>query len=184
MKKPPGDIIILHKCTKNYDQMMYGSWDMVRDRCNWYFSFWAIFCIFTPLTAQKIKSLKKWKKLLEISSFYICAPKIKIRWCTVPEICCTTDRWTDGRTEKVTYEVGAPPKKWDENQSIFFCMWQVHFNTWDLTTWKCVISMYTYIYVKIRYIAAQEVRFLEFTFQILEKFCDRHIFSLFLTKHL
>ena len=25
MKKMPGDIIILHMCTKNYDQMMYGS---------------------------------------------------------------------------------------------------------------------------------------------------------------
>ena len=25
MKKTPGDIITLHKCTKNYDQMMYGS---------------------------------------------------------------------------------------------------------------------------------------------------------------
>ena len=24
-KKTPGDIIILHTCTKNYDQMMYGS---------------------------------------------------------------------------------------------------------------------------------------------------------------
>ena len=24
-KKTPGDIIILHMCTKNYDQMMYGS---------------------------------------------------------------------------------------------------------------------------------------------------------------
>ena len=24
-KKVPGDIIILHMCTKNYDQMMYGS---------------------------------------------------------------------------------------------------------------------------------------------------------------
>ena len=30
MKKTPGDIIILHMCTKNYNQMMYGSWDMVR----------------------------------------------------------------------------------------------------------------------------------------------------------
>ena len=30
-KKNPGDIIILHMCTKNYDQMKYGSWDMVRD---------------------------------------------------------------------------------------------------------------------------------------------------------
>ena len=25
MKKNPGDIIILNTCTKNYDQMMYGS---------------------------------------------------------------------------------------------------------------------------------------------------------------
>ena len=31
MKKVVGDIIILHICTKNYDQMMYGSWDMVCD---------------------------------------------------------------------------------------------------------------------------------------------------------
>ena len=28
-KKPPGDIIILHMCTKNSNQIMYGSWDMV-----------------------------------------------------------------------------------------------------------------------------------------------------------
>ena len=31
MKKTPGDIIILHTCTKNYDQMMYSSWDMVHN---------------------------------------------------------------------------------------------------------------------------------------------------------
>ena len=31
MKINPGDIIILHMCTKNYDQMMYGSWDMMRE---------------------------------------------------------------------------------------------------------------------------------------------------------
>ena len=134
---------------------------MVRDGCN-HFSFWAIFCPFTPLTAEKIKLskewkkhleissfynsvpkimiicytvpeiwcvtdvtvifhfglfftlfptnspkiklLKKWKKYLEIASFYICAPKIMMRWCMVPEIWCTTDRWT----EKVTYRGGCP----------------------------------------------------------------------------
>ena len=114
IKKQPGDII-LHMCAKNYDQMMYSSWDMVRDRCN-YFSFWTIFCPFTPLTAQKIKILRKWKKHLEISSFYISIPKIMIRWCTVPEICCATDGWTDrqtdgrtdGQTEKVTYRGRCP----------------------------------------------------------------------------
>ena len=31
MKKTPREIIILHMCTKKYDQMMYSSWDMVRD---------------------------------------------------------------------------------------------------------------------------------------------------------
>ena len=31
MRKTCGDIIILHMCTKNYDQMMYGSSDMVGD---------------------------------------------------------------------------------------------------------------------------------------------------------
>ena len=30
-KKKPEDIIILHLCTKNYDHMMYGSWDMVQN---------------------------------------------------------------------------------------------------------------------------------------------------------
>ena len=39
MKEAPGDIIILHVCNKNYDQMMYGSWDIVHDRWNCYFSF-------------------------------------------------------------------------------------------------------------------------------------------------
>ena len=34
MEKAPGDIIILHMCTKNDDHMMYGSWDMVRDGCS------------------------------------------------------------------------------------------------------------------------------------------------------
>ena len=92
-KKTPRDIIILHKYTKNHNHMLYCSWDMVHERCN-YFSFWAIFCPFTPLTAQKTKILKKWKKCLEISPFYICVPKLMIRWGTVPEIWCTLDGWT------------------------------------------------------------------------------------------
>ena len=159
MKKTPGDII-LHTCTKNHDHMLYCSWDMAHDRCNCYFSFWAIFWPFTPVTDQKMKISKKWKKSLEtssfytsvpqimiisytvpeiwhvthviiifhfglffallrsknqnlkwkkhleISSFYTCVPKIMIRWCTVPETWCRmngqkngrTDKWTDGWT--------------------------------------------------------------------------------------
>ena len=57
-----GDIIILHKCTKNQAYMLYCSWDMANEVCYCYFSFWAIFCSFTTLTAWKIKISKKWKK--------------------------------------------------------------------------------------------------------------------------
>ena len=93
-KKTPGDII-LHKCTKNHDHMLYCSWYMAYDRCNCYFSFWATFCPFNPLTAQKIKISKQWKQHLEILSFYTCVPEIMIRWYTVPEKWCTTDGWMD-----------------------------------------------------------------------------------------
>ena len=63
MKKLPGDIIILHRCNINDNHMMYGSWDTEHDRLPFY-----------PLTTQKIIILKKWKKHLEILSFYTCAP--------------------------------------------------------------------------------------------------------------
>ena len=59
MKKMPGDFIILHKCTKNHDHnhTVPEIWHMTM----YYFSFWAIFCPFTPLTAQKIKISKNEK---------------------------------------------------------------------------------------------------------------------------
>ena len=65
--------------------MMYSSWDIEHDGQN-FLSFWTIFCPFTPLTTQKIKILKNWKKHLEISSFYTSVPKIMIICYTVPEI--------------------------------------------------------------------------------------------------
>ena len=100
-KKTPGDIIILHKCTKNHDYMLYCSWDMARDRCNCYFSFWAIFLPFYSSNSPKNQILKKiFKKCLEISSFYTGISKIMIRWCMVPEIWCVADRWTDGQTDR------------------------------------------------------------------------------------
>ena len=98
--------------------MLYCSWDMVRDRCN-YFSFWTIFCPFThptphaspPPNSLKNQKSKKMKKGLEISSFYTCVPKMMIRWCMVPEYGMQqTEGWTDGQ-KKWHIEVGAPPKK-------------------------------------------------------------------------
>ena len=75
IKIKPADIIILHMCTINGNHMMYGSWYMECDRMSCHFG--PFFCPFTPLTTQKIKSLKKWekkKKHLEVLSFYMCVP--------------------------------------------------------------------------------------------------------------
>ena len=52
--KETGDIIILLKCTKNHDHRLYCSCD----QWNCYFSFWAIFCPFTPITAPKMETSK------------------------------------------------------------------------------------------------------------------------------
>ena len=62
-----------------------------QNKCNCCFPFWAIFCPFTPLTAQKIKFQKNEKERLEIPSFYTCVPKIMIICYTVPEIWHVTD---------------------------------------------------------------------------------------------
>ena len=54
----PGYIIILHKCNKNHDHMLYCSYDMAHEGCNCYFSFRAIFSPYTLLTAKKLKIQK------------------------------------------------------------------------------------------------------------------------------
>ena len=61
------------------------------DRYN-FLSFWATFCPLNHLTTWTIKILKKWKKHLEIISFYTCVPQMTITRCMVPEIWSTTDR--------------------------------------------------------------------------------------------
>ena len=68
--------------------LRYGVWQMQL------FFILSYFLPFHPLTAQVIKISKKWKKHLDISSFYAYVPKIMIRWCTVLKIWCTTDRPT------------------------------------------------------------------------------------------
>ena len=56
-----GDIMILYKCTNNYDQMVYCSRDMVHDKCNCYFSFWAIFYPLLPPNKPKNKYFETMK---------------------------------------------------------------------------------------------------------------------------
>ena len=103
-----GDIIILHKCTKNHDHMLHCSWDTAHDRCNFYFSFQSYFLLFYLLTIPKIKILKKWKKRLEISSFYTCVPQIMTTMYSSWDM--VRDGPKDGQ-KKWHVEVGAPPKK-------------------------------------------------------------------------
>ena len=55
-------IIILHKCTKTCDHRLYCSWDMTRNGYDCYFSFWALFCPFTPINSPKNQNFKKLKK--------------------------------------------------------------------------------------------------------------------------
>ena len=68
MKKWPRDGIILHMCTTNENHMMYGYWDRNVTNRTWQmyncdFSFWAIFCPFTPINSPKNENFKKkkWK---------------------------------------------------------------------------------------------------------------------------
>ena len=62
MKKLPGDIIILQRCTINDNPMMYGSWDTKHDRQN-FFSFWIIFLPFYPPNNLKNQNFEKMKKM-------------------------------------------------------------------------------------------------------------------------
>ena len=68
MKKESWEVITLHMCTKNHNNMMYASWDMEYDRHN-FLSFWAIFCPFTPLLTPKIKIWNKFENNLDILSY-------------------------------------------------------------------------------------------------------------------
>ena len=60
MKKLPGDIIMLHKCTKNHDHMLLCSWDMTSDGCNFYFHFRLFFALLPPNNPKnQIKKKRK-----------------------------------------------------------------------------------------------------------------------------
>ena len=73
-----------------------------------------------------------------MSSFYICVPKIMIRWCMVPEIWRTTDgqadRWTDWG-KKWHIEVGAPPKN-NAQITVFLIPTSIRQMPMWLLTWK------------------------------------------------
>ena len=69
-KKFAGDIVTLHRCTKNRNNMMYGSWDTEGDRPN-FLLFSAIFSPFTSLITQKIKICKNEKTPRDIITLHM-----------------------------------------------------------------------------------------------------------------
>ena len=89
-RKTTEDIINLHLCTYNLDDMICSSWDIKCDRLNLVIT--GHFLPFPPLITWKTRILKKLKKWLEISSFYTCVLKTMIIRSTVPEIQSETDR--------------------------------------------------------------------------------------------
>ena len=98
VKNSLGDIIILHKCTKNHDRMLYCSWNIAREGCNCYLSFWAIFCPFTSptLTAQKTKFRKKTKNTWRYHHFIHVCQEL---WLDDVRFLRYGERQTDGRTD-------------------------------------------------------------------------------------
>ena len=78
-------------CTYHYwnlHDMIYSSWDTAKQTEIGNFS---SFFSFHPPKNPKTQHFEKWKNLLELS-FYTCAPKITMIWCTVPEIRSETDK--------------------------------------------------------------------------------------------
>ena len=90
-KKFPGDIIILHMCTKNHNHMRYSSWNTKRDRIFCHFGSFLTLLPPPTLNSPKNENFKKIKTNLTISSFYTSVPKIMIICYTMPEICHMTD---------------------------------------------------------------------------------------------
>ena len=64
-KKNPGDIIILHKCSKNHNHLLYCSRDMVHDRClqlQLLFFILGYLLPFYPPNSSKNENFQKMKK--------------------------------------------------------------------------------------------------------------------------
>ena len=94
LKKTPGNIIILQKCTKimiicyTIPEIWHVTDVIV------IFHFGLFFALLRPLTALNIKISKKWKTSLDIPSFYTCVPKL---WLDEVRFLRNGARQTDGR---------------------------------------------------------------------------------------
>ena len=177
MKKELGDII-LHFCTTNSHHVMFGSQYMKCDRI--FLSFCTIFSPFTPLATQKIETLKNWKKDLEISSFYICAPQMTITWCMVHQIWSTIDRILDNflpyPTNNPEIEILKKRKKkkkktWRYHHFTLRCTKSHNpmlYCSWDMTCDICNYFLFWAIFCFFTTLTVQKVQILKKWKQCLE----------------
>ena len=99
--KTRGDIIILEKCNKNHDHMLYYSWDIARDKCISYFSVRIIFCPPPSHLAGKKSKFQKFQiRCYHFRHVYQKLWLMIYRLCTVPDKWCAKDGWTDGQKIK------------------------------------------------------------------------------------
>ena len=71
LKKNPGDIIILHICTINYNHMMYFYWDIEHDREN-FFVILDCFLSFYPPMDPENQNFEKMKQMLGDIILHMC----------------------------------------------------------------------------------------------------------------
>ena len=124
MKKTFGDIIILHKCTKNHDHMLYCSWDMAHDRCN-IFLFGLFFPFYPSISLKKQNEKKNEKRKTpgDIIIFHMCT-KIynQMMYGSWDMVINRRDKQMDGQMDwwkKWHREVGALPKNQWKYQWIY-----------------------------------------------------------------
>ena len=118
MKKNCLEISFYTSAPKNHDHMLHCSWDMVCDRCNCYFSFWATFCPFTP-NSPKNQNFTNMKKTPGDIILHMCTKKMMM-YVDNDDV-WLDDAWflrygaqrMDGRTKKKWHiEMGVPPKNY------------------------------------------------------------------------
>ena len=111
------------------------SYDVAHNRCNCYFSLWAIFCPFNPLTAQKIRIKKKKNEKITWRYYHFTDAYQKF-WSDDVLFLRYDMRWRDrdGRIDKQMVghrkwhiEVGTPPKQSNE---ILFKLFLNKLNNW------------------------------------------------------
>ena len=116
----------------SYDPMLHCSWNTAHDDCNFYFSLWATFRSVTPLTTQKMKSLKNEKSTWRNYQFTHVYQKFwsHDEWF-LRYGAWRTERQTERRTEKVTYKDGC--STWKIQATVWKCPFQFFQNFGHIT---------------------------------------------------